>query len=166
MVRARDPRYPAGMDYYEDVAPGVEVEIGRHTPSKEEIVDFARRWDPQPFHLDEEAALRSLMGGLSASSCHTYSISALIYSRSDHKLRAAAMLGLEMRFPAPVRPDEELTLYEAFVDKRASESRPGYGIVTSRTRMRNARGEDVMVMESSYLVERRAPARGEGGAHG
>ncbi len=95
------------------------------------------------------------MGGLSASSCHTYSISSLIYSRSDEKLRTAAMLGLEMRFPNAVRPDEELTLFEKFLDKRVSSSRPRYGVVSSETVMRNERGEDVMVMTSSYLVERR-----------
>jgi acyl dehydratase len=148
------------MEYYEDVEPGTEIEIGRHTPSREEIITFARQWDPQPFHLDEEAARDSVMGGLSASSCHTYSISSLIFSRSENKLRTAAMLGLEMRFPAPVRPDEELTLIEVFVSKRESNSRPAYGIVTSRSNMRNARGEDVMVMQSSFLVERRADEPG------
>ena len=95
------------------------------------------------------------MGGLSASSCHTYSISSLIYSRSDEKLRTVAMLGLEMRFPNAVRPDEELTLVRKLLDKRVSRSRPRYGVVSSETVMRNERGEDVMVMTSSYLVERR-----------
>ncbi len=144
-------------DYFEDIEIGREVEIGRHTPTRDEIVDFARQWDPQPFHLDEAAGRASPMGGLSASSCHTYSISSLIYSRSDEKLHTAAMLGLEMRFPSAVRPDEELTLYEKFVDKRVSKSRPAYGVVSSETVMRNGRGEDVMVMRSSYLVSRRDP---------
>ena len=95
------------------------------------------------------------MGGLSASSCHTYSISSLIYSRSDEKLHTAAMLGLQMRFPNPVRPDEELTLFEKFTDKRVSKSRPAFGVVSSESVIRNERGEDVMVMTSSYLVARR-----------
>ena len=150
------------MTYYEDVEPGTEIEIGRHTPSREEIISFAKQWDPQPFHLDEEAARDSVMGGLSASSCHTYSISSLIFSRSENKLQTSAMLGLEMRFPAPVRPDEELTLIEVFVSKRVSSSRPGYGIVSSRSNLRNARGEDVMVMQSNFLVERRADESGAG----
>lgn len=144
-------------DFFEDIVLGREAEIGRHTPTRDEIIEFARQWDPQPFHLDEEAGRASPMGGLSASSCHTYSISSLIYSRSDEKLRTAAMLGLEMRFPNAVRPDEELTLFEKFLDKRVSNSRPEYGIVSSETVMRNARGEDVMVMTSSYLVLRRGP---------
>ncbi len=144
--------------YFEDIELDREVEIGRYTPTKNEIVEFASRWDPQPFHIDEEAASRSVMGGLSASSCHTYSISSLIYSRSAHKLHTAAMLGMEMRFPNAVRPDEELTLLEIFVDKRPSASRPAYGVVRSRSIMRNVRGEDVMVSESNYLVDRRPGA--------
>ncbi len=58
--------------YFEDVELDRELEIGRHTPSRDEIVAFARQWDPQPFHVDEEAARSSVMGGLCASSCHTY----------------------------------------------------------------------------------------------
>jgi len=150
MSNGTDVQNTAG--YYEDVLPGVEVEIGRHTPSREEIIRFATEWDPQPFHIDEEAGRNSVMGGLSASSCHTYSISSLIYSQSEAKLHTAAMLGLQMKFPAPVRPDEELTLFEICDRKRVSASRPGFGVISSRTTMRNARGEDVMVMESNFLV--------------
>jgi len=135
------------MDYFEDVELGVEIELGRHVPSKEEIVSFATQWDPQPFHIDEEAGRQSVMGGLSASSCHTYSISSLIYSKSDLKLHTAAMLGLTMRFPNPVR--------RVFLEKRESKSQPAYGIVKSRTTMRNAGGDDVMVMDSNFLVDRR-----------
>jgi acyl dehydratase len=157
MVPFTESRYREGMDYFEDVEPGAEFEVGRHTPSKDEIVSFARQWDPQPFHLDEEAGRRSVMGGLSASSCHTYAISSLIYSGSDRKLKTAAMLGLQLTFPKPVRPDQELTLFETYLEKRISKSRPGLGILTSRTCMRNPDGEDVMVMESNFLVERRIP---------
>lgn len=150
-----DDAVEEAMDYWEDVEPGDEYAIGEHVPTRREIVDFAGQWDPQPFHVDEAAARDSVMGGLSASSCHTYAISSLIYSRSDHRMHTAAMLGLEMRFPAPVRPDETLTLYQRILSKRPSKSRPEVGLVRSRTTMRNARGEDVMVMESSYLVRRR-----------
>jgi acyl dehydratase len=148
-------RYLGTMEYFEDIVTGMEVEIGAHRPSKDEIISFARQWDPQPFHLDEEAGRQSLMGGLSASSCHTYSISSLIHSRSENKLKTAAMLGLQVKFPHPVRPDEELTLYQIYDAKRVSQSRPGYGVVTSRGVLRNPQGEDAMVMESNYLVERR-----------
>ena len=141
--------------YFEDYCVGESQLTESHTVTEQEIIDYARRWDPQPFHLDEEAGRASPMGGLSASSCHTYSISSLIYSRSDEKLHTAAMLGLQMRFPNPVRPDEELTLFEKFTDKRVSKSRPAFGVVSSESVIRNERGEDVMVMTSSYLVARR-----------
>ena len=148
-------RYTIGMRYFEDIVVGEVEEIGRHRVSREEIIRFAREWDPQPFHIDEEAARESLFGGLSASSCHTYSISSLIFSRHPGKTRTAAMLGLKMRFPTPVRPDDELTLRQVCVDKRISRSRPELGIVKSRGSMVNAAGEEVMVTLSSYFVERR-----------
>ena len=144
------------MLYFEDIEIGQEKEVGRYTPSRDEIISFATQWDPQPFHIDDEAASASVFGGLSASSCHTYSICSLIFSRSAPKLKTAAMLGLEVRFPSPVRPDEELTMSETFIEKRPSGSRPTLGVVKSRTSLRNPQGEEVMRMESNYLVERRA----------
>ena len=144
------------MHYFEDVVIGQEIEIGRHTPTRDEIVEFARQWDPQPFHMDEDAARNSVMGGLCASSCHTYAISALIHSRRPTRLKTAAMLGMEVRFPHPVRPDEELTLIELPLEKRVSKSRPEVGVVRSRTRLQSEVGADVMWMETSFLVERRS----------
>jgi acyl dehydratase len=144
------------MRYFEDIEVGERLEVGRHVVSKAEIIRFAEQWDPQPFHLDEEAAKDSVFGGLSASSCHTYSISALIFSRSaELKSKTAAMLGMKMRFPTPVRPGDELTLIDVCLDKRVSRSRPRYGIVKSQASLVNAAGAEVMVCQSSFLVERR-----------
>jgi len=142
--------------HFEDIELGHTLEVGRHVVSREEIIRFAREWDPQPFHLDEEAARASVFGGLSASSCHTYSISSLIFSRSAIKSKTAAMLGMKMNFPAPVRPGDELTLLETCLDKRISRSRPRYGIVKSRATLVNGAGVEVMVLQSSFLVERRS----------
>ena len=144
------------MRYFEDIEIGKTLEIGRHLVSKEEIIRFAEQWDPQPFHLDEEAAKASVFGGLSASSCHTYSISSLIFSRAaELKSKTAAMLGMKVNFPAPVRPGDVLTMHETCLDKRVSRSRPRYGIVKSRASMVNEAGAEVMVLQSSFLVERR-----------
>lgn len=144
------------MRYFEDIEVGEQIEVGRHFVSKDEIIRFAEQWDPQPFHIDEEAARDSVFGGLSASSCHTYSISSLIFSRAaERKSKAAAMLGLKMRFPTPVRPGDELTLRETCLDKRISRSRPRYGIVKSQATLLNGAGAEVMVCQSSFLVERR-----------
>ena len=146
------------MRYFEDIEVGLTLEIGRHEVSKEEIIRFAEQWDPQPFHLDETAARDSVFGGLTASSCHTYSISSLIFSRAaELRSKTAAMLGMKMNFPAPVRPGDLLTMYETCLDKRVSRSRPRYGIVKSRATMVNAAGQEVMVLQSSFMVERRDP---------
>lgn len=145
------------MRHFEDIEVGETLEVGRHVVSREEIIRFAEQWDPQPFHIDEQAARASVFGGLSASSCHTYSISSLIFARSKTRSKAAAMLGMKMNFPTAVRPGDELTLHETCLDKRVSRSRPGYGIIKSRSRLVNARGEEVMVSQSSFLVERRPP---------
>ena len=152
------------MRYYEDIEVGKVHEVGCHLVSKDEIIRFAEQWDPQPFHVDEEAARASLLGGLSASSCHTYSISSLIFARYPERTKTAAMLGLKMRFPTPVRPGDELTMRESCLDKRLSRSRPEYGIIKSRVSMLNAAGEEVFVMQSSYLVERRDASDPERGS--
>ena len=143
------------MRYFEDIEVGRTLEVGRHVVSRDEIVRFAGEWDPQPFHLDEVAAKDSVFGGLTASSCHTYSISSLIFSRAASKSMTAAMLGMKVNFPTPVRPGDELTMHETCLDKRVSRSRPRYGIVKSRASLVNQAGEEVMVLQSSLLVERR-----------
>ena len=143
--------------YYEDIELGLEVEIGRHTVDRDEIVRFAAEWDPQPFHVDEEAAYRSVFGGLTASSCHTYALTALIFHRSGAHMKTAAMLGMdEVRFPTAVRPGDQLTLTQTILEKRRSKSRPQLGVVKSRSALRNAAGEPVMVMTSNFMVETRS----------
>lgn len=140
------------MRYFEDMEEGISRELGEHVVSREEIVRFASEWDPQPFHVDEEQATRSVFGGLTASSCHTYSVSSLIFSKSSERLVVAAILGLTLRFPEPVRPGDVLRLLDECVEKRLSRSRPGLGIVKSRTTLVNQAGAEALVMESSYLV--------------
>ncbi len=143
------------MRFFEDIEVGDVRELGRHEVSRDEIVRFAREWDPQPFHVDDEAAAKSVFGGLTASSCHTYSISSLIFSRSGDRLATAAMLGLELRFPKAVRPGAVLTLRDECLHKRDSRSRPEYGVLRSRTTLVDQEGDDVFVMDSTYLVRRR-----------
>lgn len=142
--------------YYDDLWIGQVRKVGRRRVSREEIIRFATEWDPQPFHVDEAAARESVFEGLSASSCHTYAISSRIFHDSQlPKLRTAAMLGMQVRFPTPLRPDDEISLTETVLELRRSKSRPGVGVVTSRGELTNAKGEPVMVLESTYLVERR-----------
>ncbi len=144
------------MRYFEDVEVGVRLELGEHHVSRDEIVRFASEWDPQPFHTDDAMAAASVFGGLTASSCHTYSISSLIFSRNPKRMAVAALLGSELRFPFPVRVDDVLQLSDRCSEKRLSASRPGVGIVRSRTVLTNQREEETFVMDASYLVQCRA----------
>ena len=140
------------MRYFEDIEVGDVRELGQHEVSREEILRFAREWDPQPFHVDEGAAEQSVFGGLTASSCHTYAVSSLIFSGNADRAATAAMLGLELSFPKPVRPGSVLTLCDACIEKRLSRSRPGFGVLKSRTALVDQEGDEVFVMTSSYLV--------------
>jgi acyl dehydratase len=152
--------------YYEDLEPGVSRELGSHSVSRQEIVEFATKWDPQPFHIDEASAAESLFRGLTASSCHTYSLTGLISAQNpDHKVVALAMLGTHLEFPAPVRPDDLLTLRSECTEKRISRSRPGVGVARTRTTLINQTGGVALVMDSTFLVAMRS-APEDGGASG
>ena len=144
------------MIHFEDYELGQARTIGSYQVSKDEIVEFAERYDPQPFHVDEAAARESIFGGLTASSCHTFALMGLIHSRHAEKAALVANLGAEsLKFPSPVRPDDTLTLSNECVDKRVSKSRPTIGIVTSRSMLLNQRNEVVMDMLTKYMVQRR-----------
>jgi len=142
--------------YFEDIVVGSERVIGTHHVSREEIIRFASEWDPQPFHVDEEAARESIFGGLTASSCHTYSLSALIFHRGGGRIKTVAMLGMDdCRFPSPMRPGDEVTLTQTILEKRRSKSRPQLGIVKGRSAITNAAGEVLMVVVSNFMVQAR-----------
>jgi acyl dehydratase len=141
------------LRYYEDFEIGEQRRIGSYRVTRREIIDFAKRFDPQPFHIDEQAARESIFGELTGSSCHTFALVSLIHSQSEETTALVANLGSEkLRFPAPLRPDDELTLVSECVAKRESESRPGIGIVTTRGHLMNRRKETVMDMMTTFMV--------------
>lgn len=145
------------MIHFEDYVVGVKKTVGSASVGRDEIVDYARRYDPQPFHIDEAAARESIFGGLTASSCHTFSMMSLIHSRQPEKSALVANLGADsLRFPEPVRPDDTLTLTSECVSKRVSKSRPGIGIVTTMAVLTNQAGQIVMEMRTNYMVSRRS----------
>jgi acyl dehydratase len=144
------------LRYFEDYRIGDARRIGSYRVSRREIVDFAERFDPQPFHIDEEAARASIFGGLTGSSCHTFALVALIHAKSGEEAALVANLGAEgLRFPSPLRPDDEITLSSECVASRSSASRPDLGIVTTRTQLVNQREELVMAMDSTFMVRKR-----------
>jgi acyl dehydratase len=143
--------------YFEDAAAGDVLELGNRTVSEAEILTFARDFDPQPFHIDPEAAAQSIFGGIIASGWHTCALTMRLMV--DGFLSRAASLGSpgveHIRWLRPVRPGDTLTARLVVLDVRPSERKPDRGSVQMRTEVTNQAGELVMTMESTGLVGRR-----------
>jgi acyl dehydratase len=129
---------------FEDLTPGRVFDLGSTVVDRDEMVAFARRFDPQPFHVDEDAAAASLFGGLAASGWFTAGLWMRLYV--DAVLSRATSLGSpggeEIAWPAPVFAGDELRATMEVLDARRSASRPGLGLVRLRARMDRA-GTDV-----------------------
>ena len=143
--------------YFEDFAPGRVWEMEGPTLSKPEIVEFASRFDPQYFHVDEAAAERSPFGGLIASGWHTVGIAMRLIC--DAYLGEAASLGSpgvkEIRWLKPVRPGDRLKLKMTVLEAKISRSKPDRGTVLHRWEVFNQHGEMVMHMEGYGMFSRR-----------
>src|ERR1700682_6291097 len=143
--------------YLEDFAAGQTFRSGRLLIDKERIKTFGAEFDPQPFHLDEEAARETIFGGLAASGWHTAAVTMRLLVESDIK-PAGGIVGAgfeEFRWPRPVRPGDELHLESEVLEVRASKSRPDQGVIKLRTTTMNQNGEPVQVSVSSLIVPRR-----------
>jgi len=145
------------LEYFEDAVVGARRELGRHTISEEEIVRFAREFDPQRFHVDRAAAERTPYGGLIASGWHTCALA--MRSVVDGMLSRTAALGSpgvdEIRWHRPVRPGDRLVFYNTVLETRASRSKSDRGIVVARTEGVNQNGDVVMSMRGMTLMLRR-----------
>jgi len=148
--------------YFEDFAEGDVIEIGSKTVTRDEIVAFAREFDPQPFHVDEEAGASSPFGGLIASGWHTTAMWMRLYV--DAILLDSASLGSpgveELRWLRPVRPGDTLTGRARVLWTKPSETDPRRGTVFSESTFENQDGEVVMRLRARGLFARRDPARG------
>ncbi|HEX6958247.1 MAG TPA: MaoC family dehydratase [Ferrovibrio sp.] len=126
--------------------------------SEDEIIAFAREYDPQPFHLDKEAAKRSLFGGLCASGWHTAGI--MMRLLVDNMIGSAASMGSpgvdQLRWVKPVRPDDTLFLKGEIIAVKPSQSKPDRGVITTRYEMRNQNGEIVLTMQAKGMYRRRS----------
>jgi acyl dehydratase len=142
---------------FDDFQPGRFGTFGPRHVTREEILGFAAEFDPQPMHLDEDAASRSMLKGLSGSGWHLCSI--VMRMMFDGFIGNTASLGSpgvnEMRWLAPLRPGDDLMLDVDVVEARISRSRPDTGIVTVKCAVRNAAGEVLCVMVSPIMVRRR-----------
>jgi acyl dehydratase len=130
----------------DDLAPGASFDLGSFVLTREEVLDFARRFDPQPFHLDEEAAKASIFGRLVASGLHTYSAAVGHLIRSG--LLGAINLGgggAELNWPAPLDPGTPVTLRITVEDVRPSRSRPEMSVAKLRYRVATEAGGTVVL---------------------
>ncbi len=148
------------MRYWEDFGRGQVLELGSHTITRAEILEFASQWDPQSFHVDEQAALGSSFHGLAASGWHTACILMRLYA--DALLLDAASMGSpgleELRWLVPVRPGDVLTASVHVLDVTPSSRRPDRGTVFMRWEVRNDVGEVVLRMTGRGLFGRRPVA--------
>ncbi|MBW3620112.1 MAG: MaoC family dehydratase [Actinobacteria bacterium] len=148
------------MRYFDDLSVGETIALGRTSVSEDEILAFARDFDPQPFHIDPEAAAASIYGGLIASGWHTCGLYMRLLATGF--LNDTASLGSpgidELRWPRPVRPGDELTGRLEILEVRASASRPDRGIVKSRGVMTNAAGDEVLTCVATNFVGREPEA--------
>jgi acyl dehydratase len=143
------------LKYYEDYVLGKTLNIPvTYTVTEEEIISMASKWDPQPFHIDREAAKESIFGGLVASSAHIIPIFIWLGQQEGIRTAAVSALGFEdMRPLAPIRPGDVLSYQYECTEKRLSRSRPGIGIVKCTGRMSNQHGELVFVGTVASLVK-------------
>jgi acyl dehydratase len=142
--------------YFEDIEPGEVYELGTRTVTESEIVAFAREWDPQPFHTDPEAAKGSVFGGLIASGWHTGSMWMRMYVDTMLGSAARGSPGIEeLRWLAPVRPDDTLSGRLTVLEATPSATRPDRGTIRIRGEMVNQDGVTVMSMTSRGHFGRR-----------
>src|SRR6185369_15597962 len=143
---------------FEDFPVGRLGTYGPRHVTREEVLAFAAEFDPQPMHLDEEAASKTMLKGLSGSGWHLCSL--MMRLLFDGFIGRTASLGSpgvnEMRWLAPLRPGDDLTLDVGVAEARISRSRPETGIVTFKGTIRNAAGVALGEMESPIIVRRRA----------
>ncbi len=140
------------MRTYEDFTEGLEIDLGPYPVTRDEVIEFAREFDPQPFHLDEEAAKDTLLGGLSASGWHSCAM--MMRMMADAYILDSSSQGSpgvdHVRWKRPVRPGDVLHGTARVVSRRLSSKRPTLGILKITTDLRNQTGETVL--ESAYTL--------------
>jgi acyl dehydratase len=147
----------ARIYYFEDLAPGTVLEFGGVEMTEEEIVGFARRYDPQPFHVDAEAGKASIFGGLCASGWHTTAVMMRMWV--DNYLSPEGSLGSpgidELRWRKPVFPGDRLRCRIEIIETTPSRSRPFMGSVRQKTEVINQNDEVVLSLTGIGLFRRR-----------
>lgn len=139
--------------FLEDFPPGTRLRSRTLEVTREDMIAFAREFDPQQFHLDEEAAARSLFGGLAASGWHTAAMTMRLFVETVDV--AGGIIGMaidELRWPTAVRPGDRLQVEVEVLEARRSQSKPGQGILRLRNTTTNERGEIVQTFLASAML--------------
>jgi len=146
--------------HFEDFTPGQQFDLGSVTVSKEDVLEFASEFDPQPFHLSEEAGKASLLGGLAASGWHTGSLMmGLLATGLLNNSTSRGSPGIsELKWKKPVFPGDTLSARAEILETKSLRSRPEMGIVSMRVTAANQAGKDVIMWESPVLFAKRDPA--------
>ncbi len=147
----------SGDWFFEDFTPGQEIDLGQRTVSEEEIIDFARQFDPQPFHVDAEAASGSIYGGVIASGWHTCAMMMrMVVDGLPFASSSMGSPGLDgVRWLLPVRAGDTLSLRHVTKHVKASSSKPDRGVVWTSWVATNQHGETVCTIEGMAMFRRR-----------
>ena len=146
------------MIYFEDIEVGSETYFGSYEVTREEVIEFARKYDPQPFHLSDEEAAKTHFGRLAASGWHTAAMTMAVIARHVVKVEQAGLgsPGIdELRWKKPVYPGDTLHVRGRIVEKTPSRSRPDMGSFRTETTVTNQHDEPVMTFTSIVLMRRR-----------
>ena len=149
------------MIYFEDLEVGAETYFGAYEVTREEVLEFARKYDPQPFHLSDEEAAKTHFGRLSASGWHTAAMTMAVIARHvvGEKQAGLGSPGIdELRWKRPVYPGDTLHVRGRIVEKTPSRSRPEMGSFRTETIVTNQDDEPVMTFTSIVLIRRRPSA--------
>ncbi len=151
---------PADNRYFEDYAPGAVYEFGTITVTEPEIIEFAKQFDPQYFHVDPEKAVHSRFGGIIASGWHTVGLTMRLFV--DHYVSHVASLASpgvdEIRWPNPVRPGDTLKVRVTVLEARPSRSKLDRGVVRAKIEAINQKDELVLSMVGMSIIGRRPQA--------
>jgi|TARA_R100000049_G_C1951660_1_gene99974 acyl dehydratase len=143
------------MKYFEDLEIGTKASFGHYEVTREEVIEFASKYDPQPFHLDDEAAAQTYFGRLSASGWHTCAMTMrmMVEHFSGERMASLGSPGIdEMRWHKPVYPGDTLRVESELIEKRQSESKPHMGFTKTRQTTFNQHGEPVMSMIGNGII--------------
>jgi acyl dehydratase len=159
MTKQCDNETARELLYLDDLRVGQRFTSGSHTLDEAQIKSFAAQFDPQPFHLDVEAANSSLFAGLVASGWHTASITMRLLVCGGAPIAGGVVgAGVEISWPRPTRPGDVLQVDSEVIEVTPSRSRMNRGIVTMRSETRNQRGEVVQILTAKLMVQQRLEA--------